>query len=65
MGFVRLVWFLAWKELPTFNTNPYTVQRVWTVLEEKNIPYQYIEVNPYHKPDSLLKSNPRGLVLTL
>ena len=41
------------------------VQRVWSVLEEKKIPYQYIEVNPYHKPDSLLKLNPRGLVPTL
>ncbi|KAB2575300.1 Glutathione s-transferase [Lasiodiplodia theobromae] len=41
------------------------VQRVWLVLEEKRIPYQYIEVNPYHKPDSLLKLNPRGLVPTL
>ena len=42
-----------------------TVQRAWAVLEEKKIPYQYIEVNPYHKPDSLLKLNPRGLVPTL
>ncbi|KAI9803940.1 MAG: hypothetical protein M1833_000221 [Piccolia ochrophora] len=41
------------------------LQRVWAVLEEKNIPYQYVEVNPYHKPDSLLKLNPRGLVPTL
>ncbi|QIX00375.1 hypothetical protein AMS68_005892 [Peltaster fructicola] len=41
------------------------VQRVWAVLEEKQIPYQYIEVNPYHKPQSLLKLNPRGLVPTL
>ena len=41
------------------------VQRVWLVLEEKKIPYQYIEVNPYHKPGSLLKLNPRGLVPTL
>ena len=41
------------------------VQRVWTILEEKSIPYQYIEVNPYHKPASLLKLNPRGLVPTL
>lgn len=41
------------------------VQRVWMVLEEKNIPYQYIEVNPYHKPQSLLDLNPRGLVPTL
>ena len=34
-------------------------------LEEKQIPYQYIEVNPYHKPDSLLSLNPRGLIPTL
>lgn len=39
------------------------VQRVWIVLEEKKIPYQYIEVNPYHKPESLLSLNPRGLVV--
>ncbi|KAK7473034.1 hypothetical protein VKT23_001138 [Stygiomarasmius scandens] len=41
------------------------VQRVWLILEEKRIPYQYIEVNPYHKPESLMKLNPRGLVPTL
>ena len=41
------------------------VQRAWIVLEEKQIPYQYIEVNPYHKPESLLSLNPRGLVPTL
>ncbi|KAH8704200.1 glutathione S-transferase [Talaromyces proteolyticus] len=41
------------------------IQRVWLALEEKQIPYQYIEVNPYDKPDSLLKLNPRGLVPTL
>lgn len=41
------------------------VQRVWIALEEKNIQYQYIEVNPYHKPRSLLDLNPRGLVPTL
>ena len=35
------------------------------ILEEKGIPYQYIECNPYHKPESLLKLNPRGLVPTL
>ena len=35
------------------------------MLEEKQIPYQYIEVNPYHKPQSLLALNPRGLVPTL
>lgn len=41
------------------------MQRVWIALEEKGIPYQYIEVNPYHKPQSLLDLNPRGLVPTL
>jgi len=41
------------------------VQRAWVVLEEKGIDYQYIEVNPYHKPQSLLSLNPRGLVPTL
>ena len=38
------------------------VQRVWIALEVKGIPYQYIEVDPYKKPDSLLEVNPRGLV---
>ncbi|CAL5872345.1 uncharacterized protein PFLUO_LOCUS6607 [Penicillium psychrofluorescens] len=41
------------------------LQRVWLALEEKQIPYEYIEVNPYHKPASLLTLNPRGLVPTL
>lgn len=41
------------------------VQRTWLVLEEKRIPYQYIEVNPYNKPESLLRLNRRGLVPTL
>ena len=41
------------------------MQRVWLALEEKQIPYQYIEVNPYNKPQSLLSLNPRGLVPTL
>ncbi|KAE8449697.1 hypothetical protein EG329_007472 [Mollisiaceae sp. DMI_Dod_QoI] len=41
------------------------VQRVLLVLLEKRIPFQYIEVNPYHKPQSLLSLNPRGLVPTL
>lgn len=38
---------------------------MWLALEEKGIPYQYIEVNPYNKPESLLSLNPRGLVPTL
>ncbi|KAK6356863.1 hypothetical protein TWF718_001203 [Orbilia javanica] len=41
------------------------VQRALLVLHLKNIPFQYIEVNPYHKPKSLLDLNPRGLVPTL
>ncbi|KAF4637528.1 hypothetical protein G7Y89_g563 [Cudoniella acicularis] len=41
------------------------VQRVLLVLLEKKIPFQYIEVNPYDKPASLLALNPRGLVPTL
>lgn len=41
------------------------VQRVWIALEAKKIPYQYIEVDPYEKPQSLLEVNPRGLVPAL
>lgn len=41
------------------------VQRVWIALEVKGLPYQYIEVDPYKKPDSLLEVNPRGLVPAL
>ncbi|KAI9775372.1 MAG: hypothetical protein M1816_005942 [Peltula sp. TS41687] len=41
------------------------VQRVWVALEVKGLPYQYIEVDPYKKPDSLLEVNPRGLVPAL
>ena len=41
------------------------VQRAWLTLEEKKIPYQYIEINPYHKDPEYLKLNPRGLVPTL
>lgn len=45
----------------TDTTSPF-VQRVWISLEHKNISYQYIEVDPYRKPQSLLDVNPRGLV---
>lgn len=31
-------------------------------MEFLNIPYQYIEVDPYKKPQALLEVNPRGLV---
>jgi len=41
------------------------VQRVWISLEFKNLHYQYIEVDPYAKPKSLLDVNPRGLVPAL
>jgi glutathione S-transferase len=43
---------------------PY-VQRAWMVLEEKGIPYQYIETNPYKKTPEFLALNPRGLVPTV
>ncbi|KAF9012563.1 thioredoxin-like protein [Cyathus striatus] len=38
------------------------VQRTWIALEEKHIPYQYKEVNPYKKEPSFLAINPKGLV---
>ncbi|KAI1812783.1 glutathione S-transferase [Poronia punctata] len=41
------------------------VQRSWIVLHEKNIPHQYVEVNPYQKAPEFLALNPRGLVPTL
>ncbi|OAX31942.1 glutathione S-transferase [Rhizopogon vinicolor AM-OR11-026] len=37
-------------------------QRVWISLEEKGIPYQYKEVNPYKKEKHFLDINPKGLV---
>ncbi|OLN87220.1 Glutathione S-transferase omega-1 [Colletotrichum chlorophyti] len=41
------------------------VQRSWIVLVEKQIPHQYIEINPYKKDSEFLKMNPRGLIPTL
>ena len=38
------------------------VRRVWIALEERGIPYQYHEVNPYHKSPEYLAINPKGLV---
>ncbi|KAG4440012.1 hypothetical protein IFR05_004526 [Cadophora sp. M221] len=38
------------------------VQRVWIAMEAKGLQYQYIEVDPYKKPQALLEVNPRGLV---
>ncbi|GJE91373.1 glutathione S-transferase family protein [Phanerochaete sordida] len=40
---------------------PY-VQRTWIALEERGIPYQYVEVNPYKKEKHFLEINPKGLV---
>lgn len=41
------------------------VQRSWVVLHEKEVPHQYVEINPYHKAPEFLALNPRGLVPTL
>lgn len=41
------------------------VQRVWISLQFKGLDYQYIEVDPYKKPESLTAINPRGLVPAL
>ncbi|KAJ9455424.1 putative glutathione S-transferase GSTU6 [Diplonema papillatum] len=41
------------------------VQRSWLTLHEKNVPHQYVEVNPYKKEPEFLALNPRGLVPTL
>ena len=41
------------------------MQRVWIALEVKDLDYQYIEVDPYKKPQSLLEVNPQGLVPAL
>ncbi|KAF9024488.1 glutathione-S-transferase [Hymenopellis radicata] len=38
------------------------VQRTWICLEEKRLPYQYKEVNPYKKEKHFLDINPKGLV---
>ncbi|GAA6000510.1 glutathione S-transferase family protein [Rhodotorula paludigena] len=39
--------------------------RVWVALEEKGIPYQYKEQNPYDKDPEFLKLNPKGLIPAL
>jgi len=38
------------------------VNRCWIALEEKGIPYQYKEINPYIKDKHFLEINPKGLV---
>lgn len=37
----------------------------WISLEEKGVPYQLIEINPYHKDPEFLRINPLGLVPAL
>ena len=44
-----------------FTYSPF-VQRVWIAMEAKGLQYQYVEVDPYKKPQALLEVNPRGLV---
>ena len=34
-------------------------------MEAKGIPYQYVEIDPYKKPQELLDINPRGLIPAL
>ncbi|GAO47059.1 glutathione-S-transferase [Saitoella complicata NRRL Y-17804] len=41
------------------------VARVWITLEERKIPYHYVEINPYKKDPEFLKLNPKGLVPAL
>lgn len=65
----------AAKVVQSHNTpQPYTlyggwfcpfVQRSWIVLEEKKVPYRYVEINPYNKTPELLAVNPRGLIPAL
>ncbi len=38
------------------------VQRTWVALEEKELSYEYREVNPYKKDKEFLEINPLGLV---
>lgn len=50
--------------LTLISSSPF-VQRVWISLEVKGLSYQYIEVDPYKKPDELMRINPRGLIPAL
>ncbi|KAF7792769.1 hypothetical protein EIP86_003867 [Pleurotus ostreatoroseus] len=50
----ELVFYAAW--FCPFAT------RAWIALEEKGVPYQYKEVNPYKKEKHFLDINPLGLV---
>lgn len=37
-------------------------QRSWIALEEKGFPYKYVEVNPYERPENLVRANPKSMV---
>ena len=41
------------------------MQRGWITLQEKKIPYQWKEINPYKKDKEYLAINPKGLVPAL
>ena len=53
------------KSYPSSDLSSPFVQRVWISLELKGLSYQYIEIDPYKKPDQLLEINPRGLIPAL
>lgn len=64
-GWVRIKWNVqcVTSQLTTYHQSkfcPY-VQRSWIVLEEKGIPYQYKEVNPYKKEKHFLGEPPPAL----
>ena len=64
-GLLKTHTFIDWSTLNLFDYNSTFVQRVWIAQEAKEMKYQYIEVDPYKKPESLLEVNPRGLVPAL
>ena len=41
------------------------VQRVWIALLEKEVNFEYIEIDPYNKTEEFLTMNPRGLIPTI
>ncbi|KAF9647749.1 glutathione-S-transferase [Thelephora ganbajun] len=43
---------------------PFT-QKCWIALEERGIPYKYVETNPFNKDPALLALNPKGLIPAL
>lgn len=55
----------VWNERADICISSPFVQRVWISLEIKGLSYQYIEVDPYKKPDQLMQINPRGLIPAL